>query len=226
VGGAPVLVYLHGGGFRMGSKMLGARPLIYRLAARGWVCVSADYRLVRAGYADQLADARAVLAWVRDNARTYGGDPDAVFAAGGSAGAHLVATAALSGTEVRGVVGMYGYYGDTGGSGPGPRSPQERISPDAPPFLVVHGALDTLVLREDARAFADRLRAVSREPVVYAELPGTHHNFDLFHSPRFHAVTDAVIRFAELTIETGPEGDRPRSAASAAEALGHGGRGA
>ena len=46
------------------------------------------------------------------------------------------------------------------------------------------------------------------------------------HSPRFHAVTDAVIRFAELTIETGPEGDRPRSAASAAEALGHGGRGA
>lgn len=80
--------------------------------------------------------------------------------------------AALSGTQVSGVTGLYGYYGSVGGSGPGPTSPQDCIDPDAPPFLVVHGARDTLVLPQDARGFADQLRAVSRQPVVYAELPG------------------------------------------------------
>src|SRR5690625_3839307 len=34
--GCPVLLYLHSGGFRIGSKALGGHPLFYRLAARGW----------------------------------------------------------------------------------------------------------------------------------------------------------------------------------------------
>ncbi|MDN5749073.1 MAG: alpha/beta hydrolase [Pseudonocardia sp.] len=196
---APVLVYLHGGAFRMGSRMLGAHALLYRLAAQGWVCVSADYRLSRTGYHDQLADARAAVAWARTNAPGFGGSPDTIFVAGGSSGAYLAATAALSGTPVRGVIGLYGYYGDVGDRRPGPTSPQHCINPDAPPFLIIHGSLDTLVLAEDARGFAARLRTVSRQPVVYAELPGTGHNFDFFHSLRFHAVTDAIARFASLT---------------------------
>ena len=198
--GAPVLVYLHGGGFVMGSKMLGAHHMIYRLAARGWVCISADYRLFRAGYADQLADARAALAWTHANVDAYGGDPHTTFIAGGSAGAHLAATAALSGAEVSGVIGLYGYYGNVSRSGSGPTSPTECIKAAAPPFLIVHGTLDTLVRHQDARSFADRLRAVSRQPVAYAELPATNHNFDLFPSARCHTVTDAVARFAELTM--------------------------
>jgi acetyl esterase/lipase len=198
--GAPVLVYVHGGAFVMGTKLIGAHPLLYRLAAQGWVCVSVDYRLLRARYGDQLADVRAALAWTRAHVQEYGGDPGKIFAAGGSSGAHLVATAALSGTEVRGVIGMYGYYGPAGRGGSAPTSPQDCINPDAPPFLIVHGTLDTLVLHQEARAFADRLRAVSAQPVVYAELPGGQHNFDYFPSPRFHTVTDGVVRFAELTL--------------------------
>jgi acetyl esterase/lipase len=199
---APVLVYFHGS-FRMGHKLVGARPLIYRLAAQGWVCVSADRRLLGARYPDQLADARAALAWVRENAEAYGGDPGTVFVAGGSAGAHLAATAALSDAEVSGVISLYGYYGDADGPGPGLTSPLDCIHPDAPPFLIVHGALDTLVLREEARGFADQLRALSRQPVVYAELPGTQHNFDFFHSLRSHMVADAIVRFTELTLDAG-----------------------
>ncbi len=198
--GAPVLVYLHGGGFVMGSKMLGAHHLIYRLAAQGWVCISADYRLFRASYADQLADTRAALAWTHANVEAYGGDPHTIFLAGASAGGHLAATAALSGAEVSGVIGLYGYYGDVGRSGSAPSSPRECINPAAAPFLIVHGTLDTLVRHQDARSFADRLRAVSRQPVAYAELPATNHNFDLFPSLRCHTVTDAVARFAELTM--------------------------
>jgi acetyl esterase/lipase len=216
---APVLVYVHGGAFVMGSKMLGARPLLYRLAAQGWVCVSVDYRLFRAHYGDQLADVRAALAWIRANAQSYGANPEAIFVAGGSSGAHLAATAALSGTEVRGVIGLYGYYGHAGRRGPAPTSPQDCINPDAPAFLIVHGALDTLVLHHEARAFADRLRAVSEQPVVYAELPGTHHNFDFFHSLRVHTVTDAIVRFTELTLEAGRAGSATRSTTEAGPVL-------
>jgi acetyl esterase/lipase len=176
--------------------MLGARPMLYRLAARGWVCISADRRLFRAGYADQLADARATLDWARANVENYGGDPDTMIVAGGSAGANLASTAALTGAGVRGVIGLYGYYGSVG---PG-TEPLGGVHPDAPPFLIVHGALDTLVLHQEARRFADGIRAVSRQPVVYAELPGAQHNFDFFHSVRSHAVVDAVIRFVELTV--------------------------
>ena len=198
--GAPVLLYLHSGGFRIGSKLLGAQPLLYRFAAQGWVVASADYRLFRADYSDQLADTRAAMAWLRTEAARLGADPAKLFVAGGSAGAHLAATAALTGADVAGVIALYGYYGGVG-AGPGPRSPQECLTAQAPPFLIAHGMLDTLVLREDARAFAADLRAVSRQPVAYAELPGTQHNFDFFHSARFAAVVDTVQTFTELVLE-------------------------
>jgi hypothetical protein len=49
---------------------------------------------------------------------------------------------------------------------------------------------------EVARLFADELRSVSNKPVVYAELPGAQHAFDLFHSLRFETVVDAIESFA------------------------------
>jgi acetyl esterase/lipase len=61
--------------------------------------------------------------------------------------------------------------------------------------LVVHGDQDTLVIVEDARGFAEQLRATSTNPVVYAELPGAQHGFDLFRSRRFDTVVDAVEAF-------------------------------
>src|SRR5699024_3732083 len=105
---APVLVYFHAG---TSSKMIGAHPLIYRLAAGGWVCVSAARRQFHANGADQLDDVRAALAWVRRHAESYGGDPDRIVAAGGSAGAGLAAAAALTGSKVAALICLYGYYG-------------------------------------------------------------------------------------------------------------------
>ncbi|HET8929113.1 MAG TPA: alpha/beta hydrolase [Acidimicrobiales bacterium] len=215
--GAPVLVYLHPGGFVMGSKKLGGHPLLTRFAAHGWVCVTADYRLRGVSYADQLADARAAIEWARTHASEWGGDPDTLFVAGGSAGAHLVATAALSGTEVSGVIGLYGYYGEVGGAGTDPSGPAELIGPDAPPFLIVHGSVDTLVLPDDVRAFAEALDAVSTRPVVHAEIPGMHHNFGFFHSLRSTRIDDAIEHFARVIIDresvATPSGRRGRDAA-------------
>ncbi len=70
-----------------------------------------------------------------------------------------------------------------------------QVSADAPPFFVVHGAHDSLVPVAEARELVRRLREVSKEPVVYAELPGTQHGFDVFHSIRGAHVIRAVERF-------------------------------
>ena len=59
---APALIHFHGGHFRMGGKSREARALFYRLASEGWVCISADYRLRRAGRfpASQIDAKRAI----------------------------------------------------------------------------------------------------------------------------------------------------------------------
>jgi len=76
-------------------------------------------------------------------------------------------------------------------------SPTYRVRPDAPPFFVLHGANDTLVPVETARTFVQRLRAVSRQPVAYAELPLAQHAFDVLASLRCQATTSAVADFLE-----------------------------
>ncbi len=69
------------------------------------------------------------------------------------------------------------------------------VDHDPPPFMVIHGTNDCLVPVEQARSFVELLRAASDEPVVYAELPGAQHAFDVFASPRSLAAVDAVERF-------------------------------
>ena len=76
-------------------------------------------------------------------------------------------------------------------------SPYERIHADAPPFFVLHGDLDTLVPVADARRFVARLRAVSRAPVAYAEIPGAQHAFEVFHSPRTNQAIESVRVFLD-----------------------------
>ena len=76
-------------------------------------------------------------------------------------------------------------------------SPTSRVHADAPPFLVIHGTHDSFAFVEDAREFVRALRDVSRKPVVYAELPGAQHAFDIFHSPRSRHAVNATARFLE-----------------------------
>ncbi|HXH56973.1 alpha/beta hydrolase [Iamia sp.] len=69
------------------------------------------------------------------------------------------------------------------------------VGPDAPPFMIVHGSNDTLVPVEQARSFAAMMRAESKAPVVYAELPGAQHAFEIFDSHRTLAAVGAVHHF-------------------------------
>jgi acetyl esterase/lipase len=184
-GQVPVVLHFHGGGFHSGNKRREARPLIGHLVSRGIVCVSANYRLQpRVSYTQQLADAIDAVEWVCSHAREYGGDPDRIFLVGSSAGAYLAIDAANTGTEpIAGIIGRYGYYG-----GLTPKQPQ-------PPTLVIHGENDLLVPSPDARAFVKRIHTDTSRATTYVQLPGGHHNFDLYESIRANATNTAIERF-------------------------------
>jgi acetyl esterase/lipase len=81
-------------------------------------------------------------------------------------------------------------------------SPVMQVRADAPPFFLLHGTHDSLVVVEEARVFAGQLRAVSRAPVAYAELAGAQHFWEAFNSVRALASVNAVARFLEWSLAT------------------------
>jgi acetyl esterase/lipase len=242
--GRPCFLYVVGGAWTVGisNKNQQAKPLLIEMASNGWVCFAMNYPLSpRATFPAHLIAVKRAIAWVREHARKYGGDPSFLMIAGNSAGGHLSALAALTpndpafqpgfedaDTSVQAAAPIYGVYDFSGAMlgemSRGRRrhkegmlrfvelwvmkgrrakdasrfeqaSPWHRVGPHAPPFLVIHGAMDTLAPVEEARAFAGRLREESREPVVYAELPRTQHAFDQFVSIRTLYAVRAVARF-------------------------------
>jgi acetyl esterase/lipase len=94
-------------------------------------------------------------------------------------------------------------------------SPITYVSADAPPFFVLHGRNDSLIPVEQGRAFSARLREVSRQPVVYAELPFAQHAFDIFGSVRASHAALAVEQFlAEIYSRAAHSGSPSRSASA------------
>jgi len=93
----PVLVQVHGGGWTGGRRGWQGRPLVHRLAAQGWVVFDLEYRLSpKATYPDQLIDLKRAIAWIRAGAAEHGAAASFIAVAGGSAGGHLAALAALT----------------------------------------------------------------------------------------------------------------------------------
>jgi acetyl esterase/lipase len=88
---APVLVYVHGGGWQIGDKSrVNAKPKYFN--RQGFVFVSINYRLFPdVNVENQLQDVDNALRWVARNIADYGGDPGNISLMGHSAGAHLAA---------------------------------------------------------------------------------------------------------------------------------------
>ena len=106
----PVIAYIHGGGWTMGSK-ISARTQILPLVETGrFAAVSIGYRLSwQAPWPAQIYDVKAGIRWIRAHAREYGFDPRRICAFGPSAGGHL---AAMMGTtnSVKSVEGNLGEH--------------------------------------------------------------------------------------------------------------------
>ncbi|ROO87634.1 acetyl esterase/lipase [Actinocorallia herbida] len=200
----PVIVHVHGGGWRLGSRR---RPLprlgadFYPAMVRAGFAVAAiDYRLSgEARYPAAADDVRAAVAGVAEIMASHGVGAGQVFLWGDSAGGHLALLAALTGPAVAGVVAWFPVTDLTAMPDtvdPGTRealflgapaadvpdlareaSPISHVRADAPPMLIMHGDSDTLVATTQSVDFAAALTAAggSAELVL---VPGASHFWD------------------------------------------------
>ena len=94
----PVVMWIHGGGWRGGSKGNGGRAR--DITKRGFALVDVEYRLSgEAIFPAQIEDCKTAIRWVRANAKKYNLDPNRIGAWGSSAGGHLVALMGLTHDE-------------------------------------------------------------------------------------------------------------------------------
>lgn len=101
----PVVVWIHGGGWRAGDKAGTRAP---EVLGEGYAVASINYRLSHeATFPAQIHDCKAAVRWLRAHADAYGLDPERIGAWGSSAGGHLVALLGTSGdvAELEGDVG-------------------------------------------------------------------------------------------------------------------------
>jgi arylformamidase len=117
---APLIVFVHGGGWKRGDKDNATGPeKVAHFTGAGYAFASINYRLVPGATVEQqAADVAAALAWLKGHAATLGFDPARIVLMGHSAGAHLVAlvgtdprylaAAGLTLADLRGVIALDG----------------------------------------------------------------------------------------------------------------------
>jgi acetyl esterase/lipase len=190
------VLFVYGGSWNSGRRQDYAFAA-QALASRGYTTVVFDYRLVpQVRYPDFVHDTAAAVAWAQANIADHGGDPASIFLVGHSAGAYNAAMAALAPEflraagvapgSVKGVVGLSGPYDFLPLDVAATRAafaeapdlaatqPVNRVSRLAPPFLLMHGDADTLVLPRNMTALADGLENAG-VAVRSLLLPGVDH---------------------------------------------------
>ena len=183
---------------------------MHRLAARGWVCVSVDYRLSpRATFPDHLIDVKHALRWMREHAAEYGGDPDFIVVTGGSAGGHLASLMALTAndpeyqpgfenadTSLAGCVSFYGVYDFLDRNGNWPHPGMRKLA-------------ERHVVKAKLKAAPEQFHAASPMSRVHADAPpmlivhGDHDTLVPVAEARqffeiYRQSTSAVTAYAEI----------------------------
>ncbi len=192
------------------------------LAEHGYVCVSVNYLLAAPGkpsWPQNLHDCKQAVRFLRVNADKYQIDRERIGVIGGSAGGHLAAMVGLTGTDagldpagtnaeiscrVQAVVPMYGPAELRKDTAMLPRtraedpklyeqaSPITHITPDDPPFLVLHGTADKTVPVEQSEILAAALtKGGVRNQLVLVE--GAPHTFHL--QPKERDLRPLVVGF-------------------------------
>ncbi|MCU0891115.1 MAG: alpha/beta hydrolase [Sandarakinorhabdus sp.] len=189
-GALPVIVFFYGGSWNSGIRD-GYGFVARALAARGFVVVVPDYRLVpQVRWPAFVEDGAAALKWVQANIADHGGDPARVAVMGHSAGAHIALLLALDrrwgvAGAIRAAVGLAGpadflpfVAGGVAEAALGNAPDLADTQPihfargDAPPLLLLHGADDTTVLPRNSRRLANAISDLGgkAEARVYPDL--------------------------------------------------------
>jgi acetyl esterase/lipase len=197
---APVLVFVHGGGWSSGDKSL--YGFVGRtFAQQGFVTAVINYRLSPAvQHPAHIEDVARAFAWVYRNISQYGGNPEKIFVMGHSAGGHLVALLALDEkylqahgltlSAIKGAIPISGVYDVTieprgpfnvyqivFGTDPQQRrdaSPIAHVGPNKPPFLIMYAQFDFPGFDAQARQLLSLLREHENEATL-VEIPGRDH---------------------------------------------------
>ena len=161
----PVMVTIHGGGWRKGDKRgSNMREKVALYHANGFVLVSINYRLSPAvKHPAHVEDVAAALAWIHDHISDYRGNPDALFVTGHSAGAHLATLVAVD---------------------------EKRLGAYEKPLSIIRG-----VISSDHAAFdmLARLEAIPRTETAFRSILGNPGPVWADFSPITHLDTDKGI---------------------------------
>ncbi len=194
---AAVLVFIYGGSWRSGERSW-YRFIGEALAAEGLIVVIPDYRKYpEVQFPAFVDDAAAAIRFSRDHARSWGGDPDRLFIAGHSAGAHIalllasdpayLQRQAMQPGELSGAIGIAGPYDFAPIESRSLRAvfpdrnheastqPIHFVDGDEPPILLLHGDADKRVWPRNSERLAARLRSVD-VAVELVILPGVSHS--------------------------------------------------
>ncbi|MBC8350557.1 MAG: alpha/beta hydrolase [Planctomycetes bacterium] len=214
----PLIVWVHGGGWRNGSK---DRCPALRFLAKGYVVASINYRLSGVAiYPAQIHDCKAAIRWLRAHAEQYSIDPRRIGVWGSSAGGHLVALLGTSGgveplegdlgsldhsSRVQAVCDFFGPtdflqmddhavpnapFKHNAPDSPealvigGPiqentkkveaANPLTYVTPDDPPFFIVHGDKDPLVPLHQSQLLFDALKRAKVNVKLHVVEGGQH----------------------------------------------------
>ncbi len=221
--GAPVIVMVHGGGWRIGDKNspgVVENKLQYWLP-KGFVLISVDYRMLPQATVDvQAKDVASAVAYAESHAATWGGDGNRLILMGHSAGAHLVAllsadpsrVRAVGGHDWRGTVVLDSaaldvahvmqakhpqLYDDAFGADPAfwaQVSPTAQLKPGFIPMMLVCSLKRPDDSCGQSKAFAEHLKSVGPDaPVVLQPLTHMEVNKNLGLPGDYTAAVDGFI---------------------------------
>lgn len=228
-GPLPILVAVHGGSWTGGSKRMYG-PQFAPLARSGIAVAIVDYRPARPGapsWREALDDVIAAVDWLERHAGSLGLDPARIAAIGTSSGGLLALLAAQDDARIAAAVGLSTptslrelaeerqqvHEPSAVFLGVDPRvdpalaraaSPRDRVRPDGPSFLLIHGDDDRWVPIEQARRMLVELeRLDSKSKLV--EIPGARHGFELrVQGPRPQDLAPLVQEFLRENWTNGP----------------------
>lgn len=187
-GKLPIILFAYGGGWATGNRA-GYAFAGRAFASRGFLTMVFDYRLVPdVVFPAFVEDTSAAIAWTARHGVDFGGDTSRIFLVGHSAGAYNVAMAALEdrGRVVKGVATLAGPFDflplrDSSAIAafsawpiPAETQPVNKVTPEAPPFLLLTGTSDRTVAPRNSRSLARRLAAAGVAAEI-KEYPGIGH---------------------------------------------------
>ena len=216
----PILMFVHGGGFVRGERSDGEifDNVLDYFTRHGVLGVNATYRLAPDHQWPAAAeDLAAALAWVREHAEEYGGDPNKIFVMGHSAGAVHVASYAFmedlhpaSGDGVRGAILLSGVYGAENASADGhvyfgqpatslaQRTPLAQVTGRAIPLFIIDAEYDPLMMQRSSLELMSAVCERDGRCPRHQQIRGHNHYSMTYHiNTRDDSIAGDILSFIE-----------------------------